>query len=58
MAEALLVSHLVHQEVGGEIGLQPLLRRQEIADPPGSQLLSNFADQTDKGRVGKNKTEL
>jgi enoyl-CoA hydratase/carnithine racemase len=28
------------------------------SNPTVSKLLSNFADKTDKGRVGKNKTDL
>ena len=28
------------------------------ANPPVVELLKNFADKTDKGRAGKNKTEL
>ena len=52
------IFEVIGRRLDDQLAYEAILGYSGAANPPVAELLKNFADKTDKGRVGKNKTEL
>jgi enoyl-CoA hydratase/carnithine racemase len=52
------IFEMIGRRLDDQLAFESFLGYTGAANPPVAELLSNFAAKTDKGRVGKNKTDL
>lgn len=52
------IMNVIGRPLDDQLAYEAMTGYSGIANPPVAELLNNFAKKTDKGRVGKNKTDL
>ncbi|BFM18009.1 enoyl-CoA hydratase/isomerase family protein [Maricurvus nonylphenolicus] len=52
------IFNVIGRQLDDQLAQEAYMGYTGASNPPVAELLKNFADKTDKGRVGKNKTEL